>query len=175
VKRDAESRRGCAMKSVRHSLFSKVPRVVCLLQVLVFLAVSPVQGQLNLNGGATYAETLGGQWGIEARIAVYPYGLPADFFAGADYFFTDCEEDCGLWGARVGGHLSLSDTRLSPFLSGAFVRRSWESGARNRTPTGWSAGAGFRLVVWKVRIQAELSREFLGEKLDQWVIRLGTG
>jgi hypothetical protein len=166
---------GYAMKIFRKSDPLRGPRMVVGLPILTLLAVSPVEGQLNLNGGATFSEALGGQWGIEGRIGVYPYGLPADFFVGADYFFTDCDEDCGLWGARVGGHLSLSTTGLRPFLSGSFVRRSWESGNRARTPTGWSVGTGVRVGFWKLSLQAELSREFLGEDLDRWVVRIGTG
>ena len=163
------------MKIVFRFAFSRVPLAARCLPAMTLLAITPVHGQLNLNAGATVAEALGGQWGVEGRVGFYPSGLPVDFFVGADYFFADCTRDCGLWGARAGGHLSFPQPGIEPFVSSAFLRRNWESGEETRTPTGWSFGVGFRVVVWKLRLQAELSRELLGGDLDQWVIRLGTG
>jgi hypothetical protein len=149
---------------------------VSLFFVLLFGgAATPSEGQLNLNLGAAYAEALDGQWGIEARIDSYPLAMPMTLFAGGEYFFASCDEDCGLWGWRVGGLIRSTTPGFQPFLSGAWVGREWERGERELSETGISLGVGFRITVWKLGIRAEASREFLGGDLDQWVFRLGTG
>lgn len=147
------------------------------LMIMIFFAVgfSGVEAQLNLNGGASYAEALGGQWGVEGRLGFYPPGLPFDFFGGAEYFFADCEEECGLWGGRVGAILHSPTPGFQPYLTGAFVQRRWTLGDEQLDRRGMSAGAGIRVGLGKLRIQGEVTREFLGGDLDQWVIRLGTG
>jgi hypothetical protein len=153
-----------------------MPATSASVFLLLFLVgATPAEGQFNLNAGASYAEALGGQWGIEGRIGYYPPGLPMDFFGGAEYFFTDCQEDCSLWGWRLGGVLRTTTPGLQPFFSGALVGREWERGERELSKTGLALGAGFRMTVWKLGIRAEVAREFLGGDLDQWVFRLGTG
>jgi hypothetical protein len=139
--------------------------------------VAPASGQrhINLNLGGSYAEALGGQFGIEARLGFYPSKRPVDLFVGGDYFFASCREDCSLWGWRIGAHLHPSNPSSYPFLSAAFGGRELKRGEESWNRSGVSVGAGYRFTVGKFRIQAEIAREFLGKELDQWVIRLGTG
>ncbi len=141
------------------------------------LVASPGMGQshVNLNGGGSYAEALGGQFGIEARLGFYPSNRPVDFFGGGDYFFASCEEECRLWGWRLGAHLHPSTNRSYPFISGTFGGRELKRGDKTSSRMGFSVGAGYRVTLGRVRIQAEISREFLGKDLNQWVFRIGTG
>lgn len=150
-------------------------KVVLLFLALPLAAPPSVAGQLNLNAGASYAEALGGQWGIEGRIGFYPPALPVDLFGGVEYFLADCEEDCSLWGWRMGANLHTGTPGLQPFLSGSYVGRKWERGSRRLDRTGVALGAGLRVGVGKLRVQAEVSREFLGDDLNQWVFRVGSG
>jgi hypothetical protein len=155
----------------------KTPVPFVLLGAILAIGTSPAHGQrhVNLNGGGSYAEALGGQFGLEARLGYYPSNQPIDIFVGGDYYFASCKEDCSLWGWRFGAHLHPSTPGSYPFVSGAFGGREWERGVESSSRTGFSVGAGYRLMLGKVRFQVEISREFLGEDLDQWVFRIGTG
>ncbi len=155
----------------------RIPTVIWFVLACLSATVVPASAQkhINLNGGGSYAEALGGQFGVEARIGFYPSKRPVDLFVGGDYFFASCREDCNLWGWRLGAHVHTSNPGSYPFLSAAFGGREMKRGEESFSPTGVSVGAGYRLTVGKLRIQAEIAREFLGKELDQWVIRLGTG
>ncbi len=155
----------------------RFPTAIGWVGAFLTLMASPGEAQrhLNVNLGGSFAETLGGQFGVEARIGYSPSGKPADFFVGGDYFFADCREDCSLWGWRAGAHLHPSRPGSYPFISGAFGGREWERGEKSMKRTGVSLGVGYRKTVWKLRIQAEIAREFLGKELNQWVFRIGTG
>ena len=142
---------------------------------LVGIGASSVEGQLNLNAGLSYAEALEGQWGVEARVVVSPPGFPVDLFGGADYFFSQCDEECSLWGWRAGANLRMATPSLQPYLTGAYVGRKWELGDRRLDRTGLALGGGIRVGLGKLRIYTEITREFLGNDLNQWVFRIGLG
>jgi hypothetical protein len=142
---------------------------------LLAISAQELEAQLNLNGGASYAEALGGQWGVEGRIGFYPPAFPVDLFAGGEYFFASCPVDCALRGWWVGGTLHSTTPGFQPYLTAAYVGRKWERADQERSKTGKALGAGVRVGVWKLRMQVELTREFLGGDLDQWVFRIGTG
>jgi hypothetical protein len=155
----------------------RIPTAGWCTAVFLLATTPPVSAQrhINLNFGGSYAEALGGQFGVEARLGYYPLEKPADFFIGGDYFFADCREGCSLWGWRLGAHLHPAKWTSYPFLSGSLGGREWKRGEKRFSPEGFSLGAGYRKIVGKLRIQIEVSREFLGEELDQWVFRIGTG
>lgn len=140
------------------------------------LASAPVsaEGQLSLYAGGAYAEALGGQWGADVRLAYNFIVLPVGVFTGADYFLTDCEDPCGLWGWWIGGDLRFPIPGVTPFLSGAWVHREWESGLEGLENRGPAIGFGINIDLG-IRIRAEASREFLGDDLDQFVVRVGLG
>ena len=153
----------------------KIPAIGVALVSLQAFGISDLNGQLNLNAGVSYAEALGGQWGIEGRVGWYPHPAPVDFFGGGEYFFADCTNDCSLWGGRLGATLHTDSPDVQPFLSAALVGRSWKRGEAETDRLGPALGGGVRLVWGKVRFQAEVSREFLKGDLNQWVFRIGTG
>ncbi len=146
------------------------------LQVSAFLALAftPAQGQLEVWAGATYAEALDGQWGGDARLSYTFPALPVSVFAGGDYFLADCDEECSLWGWRFGGNLRVPFLGLTPYASGAWVNRKWESGDRIAEKEGLALGVGLSLGLG-LRVQVEASREFLGGDLDQWLLRASLG
>lgn len=115
-----------------------------LLLALGLLAVgaSSAEGQLNLTGGVSYAEALEGQWGLDARVELDPPMLPIGVFAGADYFFARCGEECSLWGWRARAIFHLATPVLQPYLTGAYVGRKWEEGNEKLNRTGLSLGPG---------------------------------
>jgi len=141
---------------------------------LLAVGASSAEGQLNLTGGVSYAEALEGQWGIDARLELDPPMLPIGVFAGADYFFARCSEECSLWGWRAGATFHIATPVIQPYLTGAYVGRKWKDGNEELDRTGLSIGAGIRVSL-RLRIQAEATREFLGGDLDQWVFRIGLG
>jgi len=100
--------------------------------------------------------------------------FPIGFFAGVDYFFTDCEEECRLWGWRAGAILHTGTPVVQPYLTGAYLERELEEGDSSQKRTGLAFGAGLRVKA-ALRAQAEVTWELLGGKLDQWVFRIGLG
>ena len=150
----------------------KTSRVLFSALALLAAATSSAECQLNLMGGVSYAGALEGQWGIDARLGLDPPILPVGAFVGADYFLASCDVDCSLWGWRAGAILHSSAPAVQPYLTGAYVGRKWERGEENMDKTGISLGAGVRMGAG-FRIQAEVTREFLGDDLNQWVLRIG--
>jgi hypothetical protein len=148
-------------------------RLILATAILAGTAAT-VEGQISLHAGVSYAEALGGQWGADARLGYHFISLPVEVFAGADYFPADCEEECSLWGWRLGGDLRFPIPGVTPYLSGAWVHREWERGAGSLNKEGVSLGIGISLELG-LRIRAEASREFLGGDLDQVVFRMGLG
>lgn len=149
-------------------------RSFLLVNAILASATVSAEGQLSLYAGGSYAEALGGQWGADVRLAYNFIVLPVEAFAGADYFLTDCEDPCGLWGWRIGGDLRFPIPGVTPFLSGAWVYREWELGLESLENRGLAIGGGISIDLG-IRIRAEASREFLGEDLDQFVVRVGLG
>jgi hypothetical protein len=147
-----------------------------LLAALVILAVgaAPAESQINVTGGVAYTNALEGQWGIDARLGLDPPMFPLGAFAGADYFPAECLERCSLWGWRVGLILHPAASALQPFLTGAYIGRERRLVDRTLQRTGLSLGVGFR-VEFGLRMRAAVTREFLGEGLDQWIVRIGVG
>jgi hypothetical protein len=148
----------------------------CLLIPLVGLAflAGPAEGQLTLAWSGVFTEALGGQWGGDVRLGVEPPLSPVGVFGGADYFFTECPETCGLWGWRVGGIVKSTNPVLQPYLTGALLVRELETGDTVGKREGLSLGIGLRLS-FGLMVQGEITREFLGEPLDHWVFRVGIG
>ena len=145
-----------------------------LFLVLALLAgtATTAQSQVSVSAGAAYAEALDGKWGVDGRLSfdfpVFPLGV----FAGADYFWTSCDEDCSLWGWNLGGKLRLPFPIVSPYVTGALVGRKWERGSESLDTQGMSAGVGAD-IKFALKLFGEVNREFLGDDLDQWVIKVG--
>jgi hypothetical protein len=153
----------------RRAARSALLTVVCLA-----MGASAVQGQLKLWVGGAYTEALDGQWGADGRLAYNLIALPVEVFAGADYFLPDCEDDCSLWGWRLGGNLRLPVPGLTPYGSAAWVNRELGIGEGLERRDGVAIGVGLSLEVG-LKIQGEISREFLGGELDKTVFRLALG
>lgn len=139
---------------------------------LILISTSSVEGQLSLSAGGAYAEALDGQWGLDGVMSFGIPAFPADVFAGADYFWTSCDEDCSLWGWRLGGRVRFPVPVVSPYFTGALVGRKWELGNESLSEQGLSAGLGVS-VKFGFSVFGEVNREFLGDDLDQWVMRVG--
>lgn len=61
---------------------------------------------------------------------------------------------------------------VSPYFTGALVGRKWELGTESLSKQGLSAGFGVS-VKFGLSVFGEVNREFLGDDLDQWVMRVG--
>jgi hypothetical protein len=149
---------------------------IVVLLAAGFLVVDPsaASGQVTVAAGIAQTQALGGQRGGDLRVAFMPPLLPVGFFAGVDYFFTDCAEDCSLWGYRIGGLLHTGTPAFQPFLSGGYVVRDLETDGVDSRRSGIALGVGLRVGVG-VSLYGEVSREFLGGPLDDWVFRIGLG
>ena len=149
-------------------------RCVLLASVLMAVLSTPAQSQLKLWVGGAHTEALGGQSGIDARLAYNFVALPVEVFGGGDYFLADCEEECSLRGWRIGGNLRFPIPGLTPYVSGAWVQRHWKSDGARSQKEGVALGVGISLEIG-IWIQAEASREFLGGELDKLVFRVALG
>jgi hypothetical protein len=145
-----------------------------LATAILAVTATSAESQVSLHAGATHAEALGGQWGADARLGYNFIALPVEVFAGADYFLAGCEEDCGLWGWRLGGDLRFPIPGATPYVTGAWVHRERELGTVTKEKEGIALGVGIS-VDFGFRIRAEVCREFLGGDLEQLVFRVGLG
>jgi hypothetical protein len=61
-----------------------------------------------------------------------------------------------------------------PYLSGAWVVRKLELNAQDSERDGLAVGVGLSVGVG-FAVYGEVTREFLGGRLDAWVLRIGLG
>lgn len=152
----------------------KLPTMVgVLLGFLAFGVPDHLAGQVSVTVGGVQAEA-GREWGADARLWINPPLSPVGGYLGADYFLSDCFNDCGPWGLQVGGFLRSSFPVLQPYVTGAYVVRNVKADGETSNKSGLSLGVGARLTR-PMAIYAEASREFLGSDLKGWFFRIGFG
>ena len=159
---------------MRTLVLKNVPLSLLFGLVLVAWTPLPGHGQLSLVAGAVHTKDLGGQTGVDARLALDPPLLPVGVFIGADYFPARCDPGCKLWGYRAGAILHTSTPGLQPYVTGAYLVRERRLGDEAVKRFGMALGAGLR-VTTGFRIQAEATWESLGGTLNHWVFRIGLG
>lgn len=125
-------------------------------------------------------DTFGGTTGVGGQIGYDFIGLPVEVFGGGEYFFPDCDiESCSFWGGYLEGQLRLPFPLVRPYGLAGFTYRSFEN-LRTSEDTvdsssagGLAAGGGLDLNLLALRVFVDARYEFLGDPVEQWVVRVG--
>jgi opacity protein-like surface antigen len=63
---------------------------------------------------------------------------------------------------------------IQPYLTGGYVVRERKVNDASEKRVGMAVGVGLRTTE-TLRVQVEATWEFLGHRLNQWVVRIGLG
>ncbi len=137
-------------------------------------AAEGASAQLYFGGHGAWAGDFG-DFGIGAQAGWDLPALPVDVAVGGEYFFPDCEEDCGLWGGYLAANLRFPFPIVRPYITGGWAYRSFDRGESDGSDNGFMAGGGVDLKLASVRAFAEWTYEFLEKRngLEQGIVKVG--
>jgi hypothetical protein len=149
-------------------------RLLVVSAAAVLILASPAESQIGFGGHVARAtDAFGGSTGLGARVRLGVPLFPLSAAANVEYFFTDCDVDCSLWGATFDVNYALPIPLLTPWAGVGWSIRNVEVAGQDGTERGLNIGVGAQLNLTTLRPFVDVRYEMADAPEKQYIIRLG--